>query len=172
MSALRRAEAAQHHADASAEELPSASASLDVWSEIADNYVVAADAWLEANEPKEAAYALLQAGWYKRRGFFARPIHHSGGYPPSFAFAEAAQLASLAGWIDTDQKGRLKLQLPATDSHGRRTSYQLDELMRMTALPLGSLWSQQWVERRMPNEIDRMQLRTMLLTELRRLGAR
>lgn len=122
------------------------------WDEVADAYLVAADAWLEANDPEAAAHALLQAAEYRRwalderanivPGGIRRSIDHLTGedssYLPILSLAEAATIANLAGWLEPRGKGLVGLgHLRPVDRTGRPNDVRLDWLNRMTRVPVG-----------------------------------
>ena len=118
-AALRRtAEAAQRYADELEDEI---GAPVD-WDDIANAYLVAVDAWLEAGEPEEAAHQLLRAAEYRRwaradrddrvvggiarsaidmeTGIIDRHYEWQWRYHTVLSIQEAAEIARLAGWLE------------------------------------------------------------------------
>lgn len=143
MSAYARALAAEAHADLVD--------GADVGDEdIAQAYLVAADAWLEVDEPERAAHNLLVAAEYRRRnldtrlpqglvpGGLSRRVNPETGrgsvYAPTLTIGEAVTIAKLAGWLQLGERGSL-WRLPATDKVGRENLSRLAWLFRMTVLP-------------------------------------
>lgn len=111
---------AQRHADQNGDHDSRVS-----WEDVADGYTVAADAWLEAGEPEEAAHQLLRAAEYRRRALDDRGVGLSrlpfgitlsainmetGKIDPAYVWEwralpiltldEAEQIAALAGWLE------------------------------------------------------------------------
>ena len=96
------------------------------WQTISDAYLVAADAWLEAGDEKEAAHQLLQAAEYRRWAIDDRENVVPGGIArttidmrtgrtlaggawqrrllPVLSLDEAAHIAKLAGWLEPHPK--------------------------------------------------------------------
>ena len=109
------------------------------WDDIADAYLVAADAWLEVDDRQEAAHRLLQAAEYRRWALDEREdlvpggIRHSINWStgegamrlPILSLSEAAAIASLAGWLDTYSDG-VRKGLTRHDNHGRPNRERLE----------------------------------------------
>ena len=170
MTPLQRAKHLQVHAD-TMETLGGREAT---WDEIADANLVAADAWLEAGVPEEAAHSLLQAAEYRRwalderedvvPGGIRRSIDWKSGENTSrlliLSLGEAAAIAKLAGWLETSHSRSSVLEpLLRVDPFGRPTAERVDWLYRMTRVP-------KYYPREIRDHLDRMRFRELLHAEL------
>ena len=164
------------------------------WDDIADAYLVAGDAWLEARDPEEAAHQLLQAAEYRRWAIDERESVVPGGiersaigsqgpkagrvasYLPILRLREAANIARLAGWLETVGSRSARPELAALqrfDRHGRPQNSRIEWLLRMTILPVawpGLLLERRVREGREVGNEDLLRFRKLLLEEERRLA--
>ena len=145
MSARSTALEAQRYADTLEDEI---GAPVD-WDDISNAYLVAADAWLEAGEPEEAAHQLLRAAEYRRWAIDEQREVVPGGiarsaidmrtgqidpayvwqwnYLPVLSIDEAAEIARLAGWLELRRH-----HIPEVDRNGRPNPSRLDWLFWLT----------------------------------------
>ena len=172
---------------------------MESWDEIADAYLVAADAWLEAGDPEEAAHQLLQATEYRRwaiderRDIVPGGIERSAiapegprrGRVPSYLAVlsrrQAANIARLAGWLETVPVTTRSIRpwpelyyLERFDRHGRPQNPRVEWLLRMTVVPkswMGPLLEQRLREQREVGSEDLLRFRKLLLKEERRHAA-
>ena len=159
------------------------------WDDIADAYLVAADTWLEAEDPEEAAHQLLHATEYRRWAIDERDEVIPGGiersaigaqgpragripsYLPILGLRQASNIARLAGWLETVASRSARPELAALeryDRHGRPQNARIEWLLRMTVLPkrwAGPLLDRQLRDGRAVGSEDLLRFRKLLLAE-------